>query len=205
MDTTDRTAANANVEDAGVNDAGSSDIDEVVIKSNRIFPQRLSDNYKTFSNLVKGIKKTNMPINDIVEQLEFLLNDSMPQTEYEHQQHMQEQLHYHRDPTGYYEHLNNSKLRFLILWTDYKAITNHFRIRKLVHIRWTGTHYECQVYDTTKRVKAQARRNEQYINEQDIDGAINVGTNNSANNRGRRFNNLRVATSRGLSANAAAQ
>jgi hypothetical protein len=129
-------------------------------QSHRIFPQRLSDNYKSISNLIKSIKRSNTDVSTIIEELGFLLNDSMPQNEVEHSQHIQEQLHYHRDPVGYYQHLNEAKLRFLVLWTDYKTITNHFKVRKTIHIRWTGERYECQVYDNTKRIKAQTRNRE---------------------------------------------
>ncbi len=145
----------------------------------KIFPQRLSDNYKRIQNLLRPIRSTTHNKNvsaknsdvsalhqvskAVIDELEYLLNDSMPQSEYEHRQRVQEYLHFHRDPSGYYQHLNDSKLRFLVLWTDYKAITNHFRIRNVIHVRWTGNHYECQLFDRSKRIKQAARQNDAEI------------------------------------------
>jgi hypothetical protein len=131
----------------------------------RIFPQRLSDNYKKVHALLKGVRTTSVDLEsdemrNVVEEFETLLNDSLPQNEAETLQRVQEYLHYHRDPVGYYQHLNDSKLRFLVLWTDYKAISNHFRVRNLIHVRWNGEHYECQVYDKTKRVRRQRQQEE---------------------------------------------
>jgi hypothetical protein len=129
----------------------------------KIFPQRLSDNYKKIINLLRPLRPSNkdstdpQSIDEIVNDLEHLLNDSMPITEYEFKQRAQEHLHFHRDPAGYCQHLNDAKLRFLVLWTDYKAITNHFRIRNVIHIRWTGDRYECQIFDKTKRIKQASR------------------------------------------------
>lgn len=129
----------------------------------RVFPQRLSENYKKINLLLRPIRVSTFNndadyMENVVTELQNLLNDSMPQTEEEKLQRIQECLHFHRDPTGYYQHLNDSKLRFLVLWTDYKTITNHFRVRNKIHIRWTGTQYECQVYDHTKRVKQSLRK-----------------------------------------------
>jgi hypothetical protein len=128
----------------------------------RIFPQRLSENYKRINLLLRPVRVSsfnNDPdyMENVVLELEQLLNDSLPQTETETLQRVQESLHFHRDPSGYYQHLNDAKLRFLVLWTDYKTITNHFRVRNKIHIRWTGTHYECQIFDKTKRVKQSSR------------------------------------------------
>jgi hypothetical protein len=128
----------------------------------KIFPQRLSENYKKIHNLLRPIRaptfdKSSSHMDNVVAELEELLNDSLPQSEGEQFQRIQECLHFHRDPVGYYQHINDAKLRFLVLWTDYKAITNHFRIRNLIHIRWTGKLYECQKFDKTKRVKQNQR------------------------------------------------
>lgn len=129
----------------------------------RVFPLRLSDNYKKIHTLLRPVRVSSFnreseQMRQLVAELEMLLNDSMPQTESEKFQRVQECLHFHRDPVGYYQHLNDAKLRFLVLWTDYKTITNHFRIRNIIHVRWTGTRYECLPFDKTKRVK-QAERN----------------------------------------------
>lgn len=128
----------------------------------RIFPQRLTDNYKHIHTLLRPLKsgEQTAQLENIVKDLEYYLNDCVPQTPEERTQRDQEFLHYHKDPHGYYQHLIASKLRFLVLWTDYKCITNHFRVRNIIHIRWTGEKYECLVFDKTKRYKQFANAND---------------------------------------------
>lgn len=151
---------------------GANNPQESQTQMPKIFPQRISDNYKKIQTLLRptrstvsnrevqaevDVNRTNKVDETLVNELEFLLNDSMPQNDAENKQRVQEYLHFHRDPTGYYQHLNDSKLRFLVLWTDYKVITNHFRIRNVIHVRWTGAVYECRLFDKSKRIKQAAR------------------------------------------------
>ena len=147
----------------------------------KIFPQRLTDNYRKIQILLKPLRNDNKPhharkdltheqdpiaeqttahepqsqqdLQAIVTELENILNDCLPYDQHEQNQHTQEFLHFYKDSEGYYQHLMNSKLRFLVLWTDYKYITKHFRVRNIIHIRWNGTNYECQSFDKSKRVK----------------------------------------------------
>lgn len=136
------------------------------IQWSKIFPQRLSNNYRQVFNLLKPLKNKSQDVDvqDIATKLQEILNDSMPQNEYEHNQRIQEFLHFYKDPEGYYQHLLNSKLRFLVFWTDYKYITNHFKIRNIIHIRWNGANYECQVFDKTKRIKAMSKVSNEKVN-----------------------------------------
>ena len=146
----------------------TSDQQELHTQTPKIFPQRISDNYKKIQALLRPTRSTvskegNTDLaskidETLVNELEFLLNDSMPKDDAENKQRLQEYLHFHRDPTGYYQHLNDSKLRFLVLWTDYKIITNHFRLRNIIHVRWTGSVYECLLFDKSKRIKQAARQ-----------------------------------------------
>lgn len=145
-----------------MSDSESTSHDAPAQPLQKIFPQRLSDNYKRIQTLLRPVRiptfdKNSTQLDQAVSELESLLNDSLPQTETEQFQRIQECLHFHRDPVGYYQHINDAKLRFLVLWTDYKAITNHFRIRNIIHIRWTGKQYECQRFDKSKRLKQLAR------------------------------------------------
>jgi hypothetical protein len=137
----------------------------------KIFPHRLSENYKKVHTLLRQIRaptfnKNSEQMSNIVSELEVLLNDSMPKTEDEQRQRVQEYLHYHRDSVGYNQHINDAKLRFLVLWTDYKSITNHFRLRNVIHVRWNGDRYECLLFDKTKRIKQAARQNR--VDEEDL-------------------------------------
>lgn len=131
----------------------------------RIFPQRLTDNHRSIQILLKSLKSNERNeentledpshnLRTIVAELETILNNSLPQNDHEQNQHMQEFLHFKKDPEGYYQHLLNSKLKFLVLWTDYKYITKHFRVRNFIHIRWNGSNYECQIFDKTKRIRS---------------------------------------------------
>lgn len=145
-----------------MSDTESTSQDTPVQSLQKIFPQRLSDNYKKIQSLLRPARiptfdKESDQMDAIVSELEELLNDSLPNNDAEQFQRIQECLHFHRDPVGYYQHINDAKLRFLVLWTDYKAITNHFRIRNIIHVRWTGSQYECQRFDKSKRVKQLAR------------------------------------------------
>jgi hypothetical protein len=145
-----------------MSDTESNSQDTQVQTLQKIFPQRLSDNYKRIQNLLRPVRvptfdRDSAQMDAIVGELENILNNSLPQTDGEQIQRIQECLHFHRDPVGYYQHINDAKLRFLVLWTDYKSITNHFRIRNIIHVRWTGKRYECQRFDKTKRVKQMAK------------------------------------------------
>ena len=123
----------------------------------KIFPQRLTNNYRTINVLLKSLKDADpLSVEKTAVDLESLLNNSMPQNAEEQTQRIQEFIHFHKDSEGYYQHLLESKLRFLVLWTDYKYITKHFRIRNIIHVRWNGTKYECQLYDQSKRIKYRA-------------------------------------------------
>ena len=145
-----------------MSDSENTSQDAHVHTLQKIFPQRLSENYKKIHSLLRPIRiptfdKNSVQLDSVVGELEYLLNDSLPQSDNEQFQRIQECLHFHRDPVGYTQHINDAKLRFLVLWTDYKTITNHFRIRNIIHVRWTGTRYECQRFDKSKRIKQNAR------------------------------------------------
>lgn len=122
------------------------------------FPQRLNENYKKVQQLLHTIDH-GVDINDIAQTLQDILNDSLPLDKIEEIQRSQEFWHFKRDPEGYYDHILKIKARFLVLWTDYKCLSKHFKIRKLIHIRWTGTRYECLKFDQSKRVKAFEQNN----------------------------------------------
>ncbi len=117
------------------------------------FPQRLNENYKKVQQLLQTIDH-DVELDNVAKALERILNDSLPQNDIEVIQRSQEFWHFKRDPDGYYDHILKIKARFLILWTDYKFLGKHFKIKKLIHIRWNGQQYECQKFDPTKRIKA---------------------------------------------------
>lgn len=106
----------------------------------RFFPEHLSNAYKNLWKLPfikqKNLGSSQEEIANNLSKFEQLINSALPQNETEQFQHSQEYFHYVKDPYGYRTHLNNSHLRFLILWTDNRNILRHFGVHKLIHMRW---------------------------------------------------------------------
>jgi hypothetical protein len=127
---------------------------------NHIYPQRLLENHKRIYLLLKPLKnkefdRASPEMDEIIKELQVLLNDSQPRTDEEHLLRRQVSLHFNKDRKGYYNHLHVAKLRFLVLWTNYTYISIYFNLNNKIHIKWVGTHYECELYDRNKRTKIQ--------------------------------------------------
>jgi hypothetical protein len=125
-----------------------------------IYPPRLLENHKKIYTLIKPLKnkdfdKNPSEVQNIIEELQTLLNDSQPQNEEEALLKRQLSLHFNKDRKGFYNHLYAANLRFLVLWTNYAYISIYYGLNNKIHVRWVGTHYICEPYDKSKRKNIQ--------------------------------------------------
>ncbi len=105
-------------------------------------PQRLRENYnairKTNDVMINGDN-----VDGSIAEIEHLINDAQPKDLNEEIMRTMVQYLYRRDPNEFYKFLIKSKLFHLVLWTESKKMSRHFRLNNIVYIRWNGIKYEC--------------------------------------------------------------
>jgi hypothetical protein len=76
-----------------------------------------------------------------------LINDAQPNNEVEEAMRTTIQFLYRRNPAGFYKYLKQTKMPHLVLWTESKKISSHFKLSNLIYIYWNGSSYECSKHN----------------------------------------------------------
>jgi hypothetical protein len=112
-------------------------------------PQRLRENYDTIRNL-ETVSTGVLNVAEI-EQMQHLLNDAQPKNHEEELMRTTLQFLYRRNSAEFYKYLVKSRLYHLVLWTEAKRMSRHFRLNNLIYIHWNGNSYECSQHSNFGR------------------------------------------------------
>jgi hypothetical protein len=118
-----------------------------------LVPKRLKTNYSKIRDLLIDSELD-------IQEFQQIINDSQPQTPEEELLRSMFQYIYRRDTSEFYKFLLKTKLYHMILWTEAKNISRHFKLNGRVYVHWNGEEYECMPHRGRNELeKSQVARN----------------------------------------------
>lgn len=106
---------------------------------------RIRNIYYQIHNLVYSFKHktSNLTKEEFGNKFTDLLNSAQPKEDCETEATLKRTIHWlnRKAPLKFEEFLTESRLMHLILWTDSKTISHHFRLRNIVFLRWEDDCY----------------------------------------------------------------
>lgn len=108
--------------------------------------ERLKNNY----TLIRNTETVNTGILNFqdIAYIQDCLNDAQPQRDEDGIMQKMFQFLYRRNPVDFNRFLMTNKLYYMLLWTEAKRIVMHFRLNRLIHIKWDGVKYVCSEFIT---------------------------------------------------------
>jgi len=138
-------------------------------------PSRLRQNYDAIRNTDTIVNK-NLNVSDI-EKIQQLINDAQPQNEIEETMRTTVQYLYRRDPNNFYQFLVKNHLFHLVLWTEAKRMSRHFRLNKFIHIHWNGNSYDCSQHTNFGKEKVVHFQQDRYEDDQKFEVEVEIEDN----------------------------
>ena len=123
----------------------------------KVVPERLTKVYKDLNdtNFVKDAKG-NKPVNLTEQDLYLIgkmLHYAQPQNPPEECYRKAVYFMYQKDKKGYITFLRKNNLLPLILWTDARTISQHFKLRGKIYLNWTGKFYTVSFHNNYGKQK----------------------------------------------------